>query len=136
MPPPSSPPIGWPTLCCSPSWATGSRPSFAKLPAGSNPSRTVVCTAACTEKPVPESPGPWKASAQGVEQLQRFARRELVGIDFAQRLLDFRLLDFRDAAGRPRRGCSKQRQIVGKPAHRARLLAFLQGGQHFLGTHH
>src|SRR6266851_8769555 len=101
----------------------GSRPSFARLPTGSNPSRMVACTAACTEKPVLESLGPWKASTQGVEQLQRFARRELVGIDFAQRLLDFGFLRLRGAAGRPRRGCGKQRQVVGKPAHRARLLA-------------
>src|SRR5450631_2013344 len=134
MLPPSSPPIGWSTPCCSPSWATGSRPSLARLPTGSNPSRTVACTAACTEKPAPESLGPWKASAQGVEQLQRFARRELVGIDVAQRLLDLGVLTLRHAAGRPRRCGGKQRQIVGEPAHRARLLAFLQRRQNFLGA--
>src|SRR6266851_350708 len=98
-----------------------SRSSFAGSPTGSNPSRTAACIAACTEKPVLELLGPWKASAQGVEQLQRFARRELVGIDFAKRFLDFGFLRLCGAAGRPRRGGGKQRQVVGEPAHRTRL---------------
>src|SRR5216683_6249589 len=111
----------------------GSQPSFARLATGSNPSRTVACTAACTEKPALDSLGPWKASAQGVEQLQRFARRELVGTDVAQRLLDFGFLRLCGAAGRPRRGGGKQRQVVGEPAHRTRLLALLQRRQHLFG---
>ena len=40
------------------------------------------------------------------------------------------------AARRPRRCGGKQRQVVGEPRHRARLLALLERGQHLLGARH